>query len=311
MSSSLIGLLKGSAFFNSALLPDIKNGEVFSAIRNESIDFYHKGGKLFGFDKSGFYTHKKYAGLFDTASRKYKNYVSADEIMKYHGITDMREIYQRVKEYCSLYSGVEASGVSNIYESYSNINSKEGIVVLDIEIAFEELAKESKILTENDESAIQEGLEQRDSLNAGEGINRRKRTDRIDMLLIDKTGVKGKLRFVEAKHYTNSEIRSDSPTPEIINQLKKYDKQIKANRKIIIDQYKNYNLIMKDLFNVSLPNDLDIIDETKLIVFGFDKEQLDYGEPIGKLKKILNDEVYARGSVKKMKPGEMNKLFYK
>ncbi len=46
------------------------------AIRNGYIDFYHKGGRLFKFDKKGFQTHIKYAAVIE---KDKKDYLTQDE----------------------------------------------------------------------------------------------------------------------------------------------------------------------------------------------------------------------------------------
>jgi len=48
-----------------------KNQNVFLAIRNNLIDFYHKGGRLFCFDSSGFKTHLKYASVIFASGKDY------------------------------------------------------------------------------------------------------------------------------------------------------------------------------------------------------------------------------------------------
>src|SRR5208282_6268144 len=52
--------------FKKCLLPDIRSGEVFPAIRKDYIDFYYAGRRLFGYDKDGFKTHIKYASVLKT-----------------------------------------------------------------------------------------------------------------------------------------------------------------------------------------------------------------------------------------------------
>ena len=56
--------------YSDYLLPDIKKGEVFPAIRNETITFYHKGGRLFSFDGNGFITNIKFASVFKLAGER-------------------------------------------------------------------------------------------------------------------------------------------------------------------------------------------------------------------------------------------------
>ena len=59
-TNTLQDVLKQSLWLNS-LKEDCLNQKVFPALRNDLIDFYHKGGRLFQFYKNDFKTHLKYA----------------------------------------------------------------------------------------------------------------------------------------------------------------------------------------------------------------------------------------------------------
>jgi hypothetical protein len=49
LSQNLIDQLKSAELFQAKLLPDIKTGQVFPAVRNQSVDFYYRHSeKLFG-----------------------------------------------------------------------------------------------------------------------------------------------------------------------------------------------------------------------------------------------------------------------
>ena len=76
LNSELIKRLKDNEVFKNKLIPDIEKGNVFPAIRNNRIDFYFKGGKLFSFNKAGLSTHIKYA---TTPEDNVKNYVTEKE----------------------------------------------------------------------------------------------------------------------------------------------------------------------------------------------------------------------------------------
>jgi len=244
--------------FNELLNKDILNGVVFPAIRNGVIDFYYKGGRLFSYDckKNVFLTHTKYASVYDT-DKKYisENELTSLEHIKKFGTT---EAYERIKENCSLFSGDEASGVSEVYSKYSilNKNNKSDICVLDIEISFE---KENESMDNG-------------SSNKGQ--------DRIDLLVYNKK--EGKLRFYEAKHFTNGELWSSKGTPKVIKQLERYNKQLR--NKDILNVYQGYIKTLNNLFKfdtkISEPTELDV--NVVLLVFGFDRNQLD-----GKLRPFL------------------------
>lgn len=53
--------LLSSALWINKIQKDCLDQKVFFTIRDNRIDLYHKGGKLFGYDSNGFKTHLKYA----------------------------------------------------------------------------------------------------------------------------------------------------------------------------------------------------------------------------------------------------------
>lgn len=225
------------------LLHDIKDsGDVFPAIRNEIIDFYHKGGRLFSYGKDGFETHVKYASAYQEHPDAY---ISESALKNLKPIENFTECYKRIKENCSLYSGVEAQGVSKIYENYSCALTKlnnSSIEVLDIEVSFE-------------------------------AIDEDKTQDRIDLLLFEKE--RKRLIFCEAKHFSNSEIWAEKvENIKVVKQIRRYNDQIKHKRDQIIAAYSNYVHIIKDLFQVILPEPEEICLTVPLIIFGFDRDQL-------------------------------------
>lgn len=237
-NDGLIEKLVNSDLFREKILGDIKAGNVFPGIRSERIDFYHKGGKLFTFDKDGFKTHIKYASVYKSK----EDYISESKIASLEQIVSFFDGYARIKENCSLYAGIESSGVSCIYGSYSYASSMSEIVVLDIEVSLE-------------------------SLDSG------KNQDRIDILLFDKR--KKQLIFCEAKHYSNKEIWSQKgSSPDVVGQVQRYVKQIGAKGDVILEEYGNYVDAVNKLLALNLPCPESIEQNVVLMVFGFDKDQL-------------------------------------
>ena len=232
--------LKNEELYKLKLYDDIKTGEVFPAVRGNTIDFYYKGGKLFGFDRKGFHTHIKYAAVL----KHNRDSVTENELENLQPIQNFAKGYDRIKENCALYSGVEAAGVSNIYHkfSYAKAQQQHDTVVLDIEVCFAKSADEK---------------------------NEGKSRDRIDLLLLNKK--EGLLRFYEAKHYSNPELWGKEG---VSNQISRYEKQI-CNKDQIIEQYRRYITIVNSLFGVELPTaKLNIDPKVSLLVFGFDRDQL-------------------------------------
>jgi hypothetical protein len=234
----MIDRLSRDKLFTERLEPDIKQGTVFPAIRQERVDFYHEGGKIFSYRKNGFYTHKKYAA----AIRSDSDYISESDLkQKVKLITSFFDGYEQIKENCSLYSGVEDEGVSRVYHKYPFTNSDLGVVVLDIQISFKAKSKERS-------------------------------QDRIDILLFNKKTQQ--LRFYEAKHYSNSELWAMEGTPpRAVSQIWRYEKQIEEEGKDILSAYCNYIGIVNELFGCGLPEPKSIDNKVTLLVFGYDRKQ--------------------------------------
>jgi hypothetical protein len=237
LETQVFDSLQDSSFFLTKLKPDILSGTVFSAIRRNYMDFYHKGGCLFRFQKE-FTTHRKYASVVQSKS----DYVSENDLQKnVRLIQDFAEGYEEIKQNCSLYSGEEAKGVSSIYHNYSFLEQNSDVVVLDIEISF-------KAIDEN------------------------RKQDRIDLLLFNKKTQC--LKFYEAKYFSNSELWSRANTrPRVIAQIHRYESQIDRNKSNILKQYENYVNLVNDLYQCNLPCPKDIDNNVVLLVFGFDSDQ--------------------------------------
>lgn len=272
INQKLLTDLQTERLFKNKLIDDCKSQKVFPAIRNNNIDFYHKGGRLFEYDKKGFQTHLKYASVIAKAG---KDYLTEKELLNYKLASNFETNYSRIKENCSKYSGVESLGVSYLYHNHSCL-SNSNVVVLDIEITFK-------------------------SLN----IDKKQKYDRIDILLFNKE--LQQLQFVEAKHYSNKEIWS-TQTPKVINQIKRYEKQIKNRKSTILSEYTEYIKVLNHLFNISLPTPKIISEKVPILIFGFDNDQKN-----GRLIKFITKnhnysgiKKYCKGNIKKV---EMQNLW--
>jgi len=249
LDDASIQALMSTKLFNDYLRDDCQNGDVFPAIRRNRVDFYYRGGKLFSWENGkgkGFSTHHKYASVLCGQD---KHYVTESQLKAptVRLIKDFCEGYFRIKENCALYSGLEATGVSALYHAFSCANHKKhDVSVLDIEVAF----------------ANEDYSSERSS------------SDRIDFVTID---VFGKLRFFEAKHYSNrTSLRCDGGVPPLCAQLTKYDGYLQKFESVILESYVNHvNAIMK-LFSVDIPMPKSIDPITRAIIFGFDNEQRGY-----------------------------------
>jgi hypothetical protein len=288
--------LKAKPLFQQCLLPDIINRfekrpdryrDVFPAVRKDRIDFYHKGGKLFSYDgKMGFITHHKYASVIKYDTKK--PYVSDANLQ---AIDNFIEGYERIKENCSLYSGIEANGVARVYGDYSCAKQKKlhRVVVLDIEVS---------LRRENEADELEPGKKSR------------AKSDRIDLLLFDTESCL--LRFFEAKDFSNSEIRAEGDhEPKIVKQMQRYKDQLNASnvRQEMLAGYSAHVDIINQLFSpkVPLPTPQDIDPVPRLLIFGFDKPQLKekLENEINCLENDYKLAVYAIGNISLVEPNAL------
>ncbi|MFC1513602.1 hypothetical protein ACFL5P_01200 [candidate division KSB1 bacterium] len=266
----MIEQLETNSLYKNCIKEDLIRNVVFPAIRNNSMGFYYKGGRPFEFDKSGFKTNRKYLSLFKNKG----DYLLESDLKELKEIKrNFEDQYKDIKENCAKYAGVEGEGVSYLYSKYSYVSSKSPVVVLDIEVAF---AKEK---------------------SGPENGNDKARSNRIDILLYNKT--ERFLKFVEAKHFSNSEIWSKAGhSPKVVNQIKRYNKDINENKEAILEKYNKYIISCNTLFNLTMDEPQDIVDDCGLYIFGFDRDQLQ-----GRFNKLLKNDnslkgidYYARGN---------------
>lgn len=291
--------LKKETLFTGCIVPDVcgsfrgrgdTNRDVFPAVRQGRVDFYHRGGKLFSYSKrDGFRTHQKYASVL--ACPETKNYVTESELRDVRSITSFTDripgapenrVYERIKENCALYAGGEAEAVSRLYNRFSCAKKRrqDDIVVLDIEVSFRGLSDDRP-----------------------DNLRRRSRQDRIDLLLLN-TRTK-QLRFFEAKLFTNNEVRAKD-VPSVLGQLKRYREQIRAEEENILIQYGKQVNVLNNLFGTDLPEPTALDPEPRLYLFGFDDDQKQrrLAEDLLKLRQ-LGVKVYAKGNPKDVKISAM------
>jgi len=182
INSKIIKDFMGTDLWEKKLSADCFNGNVFFAIRDNYISFYHKGGGLFEFGSKGFSTDVKYAVVID---KPLKGKIYEKSLSEAALIRNFLDGYDHIKKNCEHDSAEsEAQGVSRIYHKYPYTSDKSNVVVLDVEITA-----------------------------PGDSDKR------IDILLFNKE--LKKLRFIEAKKFTNDEIKSKTK-PQVIEQLERY-----------------------------------------------------------------------------------------
>lgn len=243
IAKSAIMRLHEESLFTNRLKKDVEKGDVFLAIRKDTIHFYHAGGRLFEFKpEDGFKTHNKYASVF--RGRSSQKYIPESSLKTVEPIQTFDEGYNRIKENCAHYAGEERASVSTLCRNFSYVNQGSDVVILDIEIGFPK----------------QSGKE----AGAGE-----EQVNKIDFLLYHKG--KRRLRFFEVKLFVNGELwAKKGRTPKVVGQVQRYQKQIKKSAGEILDAYKNYIDGVNWLFSLGLPEPEFLDPHVPLLICGYD-----------------------------------------
>lgn len=271
-NNDIIERLKKDKLFKDKLLKDIKKGVVYPAIRENRLNFYYYKKLLFDYEDR-FITNSKFAFV----PKEYKPTYVADG-NEVGTIANFYDGYENIKERAKLYSSLEDKGVSNICKNGNVIsNLPSGYIVLDVEVAFEKEIIESNKIT----------IKQ----------------NRIDILLY---GIKERqLRFVEAKHFSNAEIKSTT-IPEVVGQIKRYDEEIEKRNDEILDIYTEYinqlNMIFAEIVEKPIPTPMSVLHKCGLIIFGFD-----YDQKNGRLQKNIENKIREEG-IKVYSIGQESKI---
>lgn len=229
----LLDRLKEEELFNDCLLPDVKNGLVFSSVRNGSIDFYYGGSRLFTYDSKGFSSHYKFClvGL-----QQKGEYVSQSELPNFKLIADFSEGYKQIKENALLYAGVESNGVSNLYK-FNNF-SNDAIILLDIEAAM--YSKNKK--------------------------------DRIDIVLYDRNACEIKFVEAKHYSNPELWAKEGSK-PAVTEQIGRYEESIKDREAEILKAYGRHIEYLNQIYNNDIKPPKKVCKNVGLYMFGFDALQ--------------------------------------
>ena len=237
LEPEVIGKLKNAPLFINKLEADCKKGIVFPAVRKSYMSFYHAGGSLFTYNyiTHRFATHIKYA-FVPTKDIK-GDYVTSEGLRNARPEHNFALSYKDIKTQCKKHNAkTEADTVSQLYK-FSPMSTKgdsDRYYLVDIEIAFP----------------------------GG--------TDRIDLLLYDNDTKQ--LLFCEAKHFEDPRLFATvGGDPEVVGQLNRYNAQIAAHKKDIVDQYERHFDVLRKLFGVELNKPVDVHEHCGLLLFGFDE----------------------------------------
>lgn len=225
--------LEQTILFRDCLLPDIRKGIVFPAIRGGKIDFYHVGRKLFSFTNSGFRSNIAYVVA---CQNKPEGEVAESDLANLKLCTSFVEGYTQIRRNTALYAESESQQVARLWNRHSYCISDSGpIVVLDIEL----------------------------SLNAKE----EGKSDRIDLILFNTNTLQ--LHFFEVKTFRNREIRPVDGQVPVVAQIERYNGQIGKRSEKVLEMYQQYVGIVNRLFDTKLPKPQSLWPTVHLLVCEF------------------------------------------
>ena len=288
--SVVVKNLLNEKLWNEKLKNDCLEGNVFMALRNNYISFYHEGGKLFDYNNNcEFKTHIKHAAVIDIDDKKNDKpskkkkpvvYITEKELKTAKLIDNFYERYEAVKNNCKPHAMDEEIGLSRLYQKFSySSKHNSNVVVLDIQVSF---SYEEEII---------------DKIN---------KQDRIDILLLNKKDKK--LRFIEAKLASNGDIVADKGRiPAVIDQIDRYRKQIEERKVEIEKAYKKYAETVNKIFEKELlpATNLEVDKQVGLLVFDFSgdikKGRLDEHVTGNSRYKNAKIPVYCIGKIKDIK----------
>lgn len=239
----------------------VDDKELFLAIRDDYINFYFRGCSILKLDwsrRNRTLTGKIHYKYLLKPTIKGSKYIKFGEYgldlpelrsLFLDSLDDVNELKRAVKRYAD----AEKSGVHNVVINDKNPN------VLDLEIA----------------------------------ISKGKSAPRVDLVALhDDTDRSGTIRlvFYEAKHFKNGELRSSTSEIPVVGQMGGYSRLLNEHRDALLASYRQvccnlYGLqgvgqqnerrhrILQDISTKS--KELEIDDQPRLIVFGFDKDQRD------------------------------------
>ena len=228
------------------------------AVRDKSLNVYYRGQSLARvFVQTGRVmaeVHLKY--LVDPATQRY---ATVDEAGRIRDQNDHREIViptigsfsdvRRLKAAASLYAGLEKEGVHELVRANTS--------VIDVEIAVSVPSKDGRTVAR-----------------------------RIDLALIAEGQDGPVLRFVEAKHFSNTELRARGHVIPAVQQvvdyaaaLRRHEAQVRASYQRVAENV----LSLEGAAFASRRSDallaakhgITVDPEPSLIVYGFDRDQRD------------------------------------
>ncbi|MCC9608620.1 hypothetical protein LOC68_09355 [Blastopirellula sp. JC732] len=239
-NSDRLQALKDNSLFRNRLLPDIKQGDVFPAMRKRKIDFYFRGRKLCSFDGGEFRANIAYLAAFEDRP---KGEIKEEEFRNLRVCSSFESGYPQIKKNIELHEQPESGGVFSLCRAHSLFNdSYSGPVgVLDVELSIE-------------------------------ALDNTRSQDRIDLVLFH--GEQKELRFFEVKTFRNKEIwPNEDNDVDVDRQIGRYRDQLTKRKSELLEGYQEYVSRMSFLLDVALPTPGSLDLEPDLLLIDFDGEQ--------------------------------------
>ena len=270
----------------------VDDKDVFLAIRENSVNFYHRGCSLLKLDwKGGAMTgevHYKYLLRPDLPNPYVRVRVGDGSPDLPDGLfLDSLSDVESLKKAVQPHAGGEKSGVHDILAANNNI--------LDVEIAF----------------------------GGGGRGEPGPSAPRVDFAAMRPDDGGAEIVFFEAKHFDNHSAlraRGDNP-PKVIKQMEAYARKLDESRDAVRESYARICHNLSCLSGVAArhperhavlerirtdPGSLRIDTNPVLIVFGFDDDQrtgTSWGPHLEKLKNLLDGRVHLKGKSKEFVRG--------
>jgi hypothetical protein len=207
----------------------------------------------------------------------------------------------QLKRAAATYAGLEKRGVHEVIRSNRNI--------VDVEIA---LAGDN---TKGELPPDEEEVSSPDQADEPPASSRRKSALRIDFAALVDTSAGLQLRFFEAKHFSNSELRAANQTAPVVGQIARYEGLLRAYEADGNAVSKAYRKVCQHLAS-SRPGAVDPIVQAVaegrsdftvdtqpwLVVFGYDADQIAKGSRgaavFESLRAALSGRIVTRGNPK-------------
>lgn len=281
LDQNKIEKIKKTVLWTNHLLPDIKAGVVFPAIRDEEVHFYYSGGCMFKYTGDNFKFNRSYFKPdYQTVTTKEswekykinsqiyeKDYATLQFICKDIVGFDFCKEYENIKEVVKqkfdnksdkTESTKERQYLEQLYPfTFSPKNSD--VIVLDIEVR----------------------------ANFRTNINKAEYA-KCDLVLYN--AKESELQFIEAKLSSDKRVTSSGMFPGVIAQIEKYNSWFKEeeDRDNILKNYKEYIFIINQLFGMNIAEPKTLKNTTKLVLFeGTDDYQKKH------LNKLVNSTIGA------------------